>query len=85
MKKLLLVSLLLSSAVFVQAQGADFLIYSFKGNVSVVENNAEAKAKVGKLMNSSATIKVANGSAVTLICNEAAMFTITKGGTYPLR
>lgn len=68
-----------------QAQGSDFLIYSFKGNVSVVENNAETKAKVGKLMNSNATIKVANGSAVTLICNEAAMFTITKGGTYPLR
>jgi len=52
--------------------------------VSVVENNVEAKAKVGKPLNAGATVKVAAGSAVTLICNEAAMFTLTKAGTYPL-
>lgn len=84
MKKLHFLILFSCLAIVISAQGPEFLLYSFKGNVSVVENNVESKAKVGKLMNSTATIKVSNGSAVTLICNEAAMFTIMKGGTYPL-
>ena len=44
----------------------------------------ESKAKVGKPLNAAATVKVATGGAVTLICNEAAMFTLTKAGTYLL-
>lgn len=63
---------------------SNFLLYSFKGNVSVVEKNVEAKAKVGKQMDGTATLKLAAGSAATLICNEAAMFTLTKPGTYAL-
>lgn len=62
----------------------EFLLYSFKGNVSVVEKNVESKAKVGKPLTSTSTIKVAAGGVVTLICNEAAMFTINKAGTYQL-
>lgn len=84
MKKLhFLVFLSLLSGI-VAAQGSSFLVYSFKGNVSVVESNVESRAKVGKTLNSSATIKVPASSAVTLICNEAAMFTISKPGTYQL-
>ena len=83
MKKLQFIVLLCSFAVAASAQN-DFLLYSFKGNVSVVENNVESKAKVGKPLSNTATIKVASGGAVTLICNEAAMFTFTKAGTYPL-
>jgi hypothetical protein len=75
--------LFLISSAFVSAQSS-FLLYSFKGNVTVIENNAESKGKVGKPMNSAATIKIGAASAVTLICNEAAMFTITKAGTYKL-
>jgi hypothetical protein len=67
------------------AQENSFLLYSFKGNVSVVENKVESKAKVGKPLASSATIKVPAGSMVTLICNEAAMFTLNKPGTYSLK
>ncbi|MEI2739686.1 MAG: hypothetical protein V9F01_13000 [Chitinophagaceae bacterium] len=44
----------------------------------------ESKAKVGKPLAASATVKVAAGGTVTLICNEAAMFTLTKAGNYPL-
>lgn len=62
----------------------EFLLYSFKGNVSVVDKNVESKAKVGKPLSSTSTIKVAAGGIVTLICNEAAMFTINKAGTYQL-
>ena len=85
MKKLrFLIALSLFSGV-IAAQENSFLLYSFKGNVSVVENKVESKAKVGKPLASSATIKVPAGSMVTLICNEAAMFTLNKPGTYSLK
>lgn len=84
MKKFYFLILLTSFAVAASAQNSSFLLYSFKGNISVVENNVESKAKVGRLLKTGATIKIANASAVTLICNEAAMFTITKPGNYPL-
>jgi hypothetical protein len=83
MKKLQFLILLCSVTLVASAQN-NFLLYSFKGNVTVTENNVTSNAKVGKPLANSATVKVAAGGAVTLICNEAAMFTITKAGTYPL-
>ncbi|MCX6316233.1 MAG: hypothetical protein NTW29_03010 [Bacteroidetes bacterium] len=83
MKKFHVLLILLLASVISHSQN-NFLLYSFKGNVSVVENNAETKAKVGKPLASSATVKVGPSSAVTLICNESAMFTISKPGSYKL-
>jgi len=83
MKKIPFLILFFSLAVLTSAQN-QFLLYSFKGNVSVVESNVESKAKAGKPLNNTATVKVAAGGTVTLICNEAAMFTISKAGIYPL-
>lgn len=83
MKKLSFLILGSVLAVYASAQN-DFLLYSFKGNVSVVENNVESKAKVGKPLTASSSVKVAAGGTVTLICNEAAMFTLAKPGTYAL-
>lgn len=83
MKKLNLLILFCLFAGIVSAQNS-YLLYSYKGNVSVVENNVTSKAKVGKEINANAVIKVSPGGAVTLICNEAAMFTFGKAGTYPL-
>lgn len=76
--------ILFCTAAFVASAQNEFMLYSFKGNVSVVENNVESKAKVGKPLTAAAAVKVAAGGAVTLICNEAAMFTLTKAGTYQL-
>ena len=66
MKKLQFLILFCTAAIAVSAQN-QFLLYSFKGNVSVIENNVESKAKVGKPLNAAATVKVAAGGAVTLI------------------
>jgi hypothetical protein len=85
MKKLRFFIILCLFTSVVVAQENNFLLYSFKGNVSVVENKVETKAKVGKSLSNTATLKVPAGSAVTLICNEAAMFTLSKAGTYPLK
>lgn len=84
MKKFFLLSIGLLGIHLLRAQENGFLIYSYKGNIAVVENKVESKAKVGKVLNSAASIKVAAGGTVTLICNEAAMFSISKAGTYTL-
>jgi hypothetical protein len=84
MKKFLLLSVGLLGIALLRAQDNGFLIYSYKGNIAVIENKVESKAKVGKVLNSAASIKVAAGGTVTLICNEAAMFSISKAGTYTL-
>lgn len=83
MKKTSLLLTLICLTGFSFAQN-NFLIYSYKGNVSVVENNVETRAKVGKTMNTAATLIIAAGSVATLICNEEAMFTISKPGTYAM-
>ena len=59
-----------------------FVVYSIKGNVSVVENKVETKAKVGTMINGDATIKVPAGSFATIICNESRMFSLGKAGNY---
>ncbi|MEO7393376.1 MAG: hypothetical protein ABIU11_00460 [Chitinophagaceae bacterium] len=84
MKKIRFLIFLTLITSVVAAQENNFLLYSFKGNVSVIENKVESKAKVGKALTGAATIKVPAGSMVTLICNEGAMFSFNKAGTYAL-
>lgn len=83
MKKLKFLIFFLALVASAGAQ-SDFLLYSIKGNVSVVENGVESKAKIGKMLNNTATLKIAAGGTATLICNESAMFSISKAGSYPL-
>src|SRR5262245_33970465 len=82
MKTFLIVSFCSLLTGMIYAQENNYLVYSIKGNVTLVENKTESKIKIGKMLNSSATIKVANGAMVTLFCNEVAMFSIKKPGTY---
>jgi hypothetical protein len=84
MKKFRLLTLLTLVAGAITAQENNFLVYSLKGNVSIVENKVESKVKVGKMLAGATTIKVPAGAAVTLICNETAMFTVQKAGNYSL-
>lgn len=64
------------------AQDNQFVVYSAKGNVSIVENNVESKAKIGTVVKNGSTIKVPQGSFATLICNETRAFTLNKAGNY---
>ena len=83
MKKFFLILFLLTT-VILQAQDNSFLLYSFKGNVTVIENKSESAAKVGRVLNSTASLKLSSGAVATLICNESAMFTVTKPGNFAL-
>ena len=66
------------------AQDNMFLVYSIKGNVSVVENKVESKARIGTLLNNASVLKIPSGSFATLLCNETRMFTLNKSGNYNL-
>ena len=83
MKKLHLLIFFAFVSAVASAQ-AQFMLYSMKGNVSIIENKVESKAKIGKMMDGNATIKIAAGGSATFVCNEAAMFSLVKAGTYPL-
>ena len=84
MKKFQFLIFLVAVSGAVSAQSNSFLVYSIKGTVSVIDNKVETSAKVGKILTSTATLKLGTGAMVTLICNEAAMFTFGKNGIYPL-
>lgn len=75
------VSLLFLTIVFNSLATAQnsFLIYTVKGNVSVIENNATTKAKVGRLLPESAQLVIAPGGVVSLICNQANLINLNKG------
>jgi hypothetical protein len=66
----------------ISAQDNMFVVYSVKGNVTVIENKVETKAKIGTILNAGSTINVTAGSFATLLCNETKMFSLSKAGNY---
>lgn len=64
------------------AQNDMYVVYSIKGTVTIVENKAETKAKIGTILDGDETIKVGAGSFATLICNETKAFSLNKPGNY---
>jgi hypothetical protein len=82
MKKTTFLFLLSIFGLVALSQENLFVVYSIKGNVSVIENKVESKAKVGTMINGDATIKIAAGSFATIICNETRMFSLGKAGNY---
>lgn len=82
MKKIIYSGLLLVLSTTAMSQDNMFVIYSVKGNVSVVNNKVESKAKIGTIVQNDGIIKVAAGSFATLICNESRMFSLSKPGNY---
>ena len=66
------------------AQNNMYVVYSMKGNVSVVDNNTETKAKIGTILNEESVLKISSGSFATIICNETRMFSVNKAGNYTM-
>ena len=82
LKKLfLLASLFFAAGAYAQNSNM-FVVYSLKGNVSIVDNKAETKARIGTILDGDETIKVGAGSFATLICNETKSFSLKKAGSY---
>ena len=84
MKKLIYIFLAILFVSPAISQDNMFLVYSIKGNVSVIDNKVESKPKIGTLLNDASVIKISSNSFATLICNESRMFTLNKSGNYSL-
>lgn len=82
MKKLCISLITCLISFMVSAQENLFVVYSAKGNVSIVENNVESKAKIGTILKTGSSIKIPQGGFATLICNETRAFTLSKAGNY---
>jgi hypothetical protein len=82
MKKICFPFLTTLICFFASAQENQFVVYSVKGNVSIVENNVESKAKIGTLIKNGSTVKISQSSFATLICNETRAFSLNKSGNY---
>lgn len=76
--KLLILILGVVFSTLTYAQNS-FLIYTVKGNVSVIENNVTTKAKIGRLLPDNAQLVIAPGSVVSLICNQSSLINLNKG------
>src|SRR6266496_1917822 len=82
MNKIIFLSWILFCSLVGRTQDNRYVLYNFKGNVTVVENKLESKAKIGKSLSNTTIVKIPNGAAATFICNEAAMFTVKSPGNY---
>ncbi len=83
MKKMYFILCFMALACFIYSQNS-FMIYSFKGTVNCTDNGTTGPAKIGKMLSNTASLVVGSGGAVTLICNQAATFTIGKSGNYSM-
>ena len=81
--KYLLVCLACLYSIFAPAQD-QFLIYSMKGKVSVVTNNSNNRVRTGTLLTATSQVNVPAGGAVTFICKEGGLFSITRKGSFTL-
>jgi hypothetical protein len=86
MKNILLIflcSFVFTTSLFGQT-GEELLVYSLKGNVTVVENNAESPIKVGKVLKPGAIIKTQKAAKMTMVCKQGKPISVTKEGVFPV-
>ena len=73
----------LFSSAFSQ-NGEELLVYSLKGNVTVLENNKESKLKIGKVLKPGATVKTQRDAQLTMVCKEGRPISVTREGSFPV-
>jgi hypothetical protein len=78
-----IISCIFSIPVFTQT-GTELMVYSFKGNVTVIENDTETSLKIGKLLKPGVVIKVDKDAALTMICMQGKPLKVNKEGTFPV-
>ena len=79
MKKTRLVILFCLLAVSISAQD-QFVVYSTKGEVTIVEENKRSIVKTGKVISSNSTIAIPEKAGITLICKEGGLYSLTQPG-----
>jgi hypothetical protein len=78
-----LLCLFVGTALHAQ-KGDELLVYSMKGNVSVIENNKETKMKIGKVLKPGSAIKTQKLAKLTMVCKQGKPLSVTKEGVFPV-
>lgn len=65
-------------------KGDELLVYSMKGNVTVIENNKESRLKIGKVLKPGSSVKTQRLAKLTMVCKQGKPLTVTKEGTFPV-
>ena len=65
-------------------KGDELLVYSMKGNVTVIENSKESRLKIGKVLKPGSTIKTQKLAKLTMVCKQGKPLTVTKEGIFPV-
>ncbi len=65
-------------------KGDELLVYSMKGNVTVIENNQESRVKIGKVLKPGSSVKTQRLAKLTMVCKQGKPITVTKEGTFPV-
>jgi len=84
MKKILVITSLFFVYSSYGQQGEELLVYSLKGNVTVIENEKESKVKIGKVLKPGSTLKTQKLAKLTMVCKEGKALTVTKEGSFPV-
>jgi hypothetical protein len=75
--------LLFSSMLFAQ-KGDELLVYSLKGNVTVIEDYKESKLRIGKVLKPGSTIKTQKEAKLTMVCKQGKPLSVTREGVFPV-
>ena len=65
-------------------KGNELLVYSLKGNVTVIEDHKESKLKIGKVIKPGSLIKTHRDAQLTMVCKEGKPISITRQGDFPV-
>ena len=84
MKAICFFIVIIASLKSIAQKGDELLVYSLKGNASVIENDKESKLKIGKVLKPGAIIKTQADARITLICKEGKPISVTKAGSFPV-
>lgn len=60
------------------------MVYTLKGNVTVIENEKEQALKIGNLLKPGSKIKVDKDAALTMICKQGKSLKVNREGTFPV-
>jgi hypothetical protein len=82
-KKTQLVILFCLLTALISAQDS-FVVYSTKGNVTILEKNKSFNAKPGKTISSNGSVEIHEEAGITLICKEGCSYSFTQPGFHSL-
>ncbi len=83
MSKYLFTSLFCLAPLFILAQD-EFVVYSTKGEVTILEKNKSFNAISGKTITFNSSITISEKGGITLICKEGGFYSLTQPGIHSL-